>query len=178
MPDYTKLQHVFCRTNYFRRLGGLDSPRNATNNTYFLLLPSNVSSGLFRTCLPLWRKPNVSISKSKRYLPGYKDFQGRNIYHLSWETAPFRLYFLFWRWKQELRSIRRYLYTNLHGVMAQKTVTFKMMVVIISNAYPLSSLYRVSIHTVQYSNYEWVCLTQAYCFDLTCSVVQSMLLQL
>jgi len=29
---------------------------NATNNTYFFLLPSNVSAGLFRTCLPFWRK--------------------------------------------------------------------------------------------------------------------------
>jgi len=114
---------------------------------------------------------DFSVSKSKRYLPGYKDFQGRNIYNRSWETGPFHLHLLFWRWRQQLPSTRRYLYPNLHGAMTQKTVTFKMFV-IISNAYPLLSLYPVSIHTVQYSNYEWICLTHAYCFDLTCSGFQ------
>ena len=110
IPRYTPKygnQHVFFRCNYFMRLRDLESPRNVTNNTYFFLLPSNVPSGLFRTCLPLWMKPNFSITKSKRYLPGYKDFQGRNIYNLSWETGSFHLRLLFWRWRQQLPSIRR-----------------------------------------------------------------------
>jgi hypothetical protein len=43
-PEYGN-EHVFFRCNYFILLCGLDSPCNATNNTYFFLLQSNLSSG-------------------------------------------------------------------------------------------------------------------------------------
>lgn len=159
-------QHVFSSCNIFMHLYGLDSPCNATNNTYLVFLLSDVSSGWFRTCLRLWRQANFSISNLKVIFQGNKDFQGRNIYCRFWETGSFLHYLLFWRWRQKLPSTCWYLYTNLHGVMTQKTVTFKMTVLRISNAYPLLSLYPVSIHTVQYSNCEWTCLTHAYCFPL------------